>query len=267
LDGYLKGKGVLDVAPSFSFMQAQDFAGKDGAIYEVPYQGSLLSVFAEYGVTERFDLVANIPYIFTATQSGLQDGGFYAKYRPLYLENVQKGRLGVLMGLGVSLPLSQYEPVAAGALGQRAVVAPVRLIVQWDTPWGPFLNVTGGYNWRLDQYRSSDLERLRRIRPDYNPQDPPDYSTWMLKAGLPAKRFYLDAWWEQQITAPGLGADFAPGIEDLPQAYGVSYAQVGGTVYYSESGRRGVFFSAGKILSGRNVSRILRLTGGMVFKW
>jgi hypothetical protein len=266
LDGYLKGQGKLDIAPSFSWMRANSFDGAAGTRYDEGYRGGLVSVFAEYGVTDRFDLVATIPYIFTADQRGLQDGGLYVKYRPLLLESNTRGRLSILFGTGVSGPLSNYEPLAAGALGQRAVVVPARLIAQWDTPLGLFVNLTGGWNWRLDQLREEDIAEVQRRRPGYNPTDPPGYATGLLKIGFPAARYYVDGWLEYQWTAPDQGTDYQPNIPDLPQAYGVSYTQVGGTVYYSESGRNGVFVSAGYILSGRNVSRIMRLTVGGVFK-
>lgn len=266
LDGYMKGKGHLDIAPSFSFMRARDFAGTGGEKYDIPYNGNLLSVFAAYGITDRLDVVVSIPYIFTSTQRGLQDGGFYAKYRLVNARLGEKSKLSLIAGTGVSLPLSSYEPVAAGALGQRAIVIPGRLIVQWDTPWGPFVNLTGGYNWRLDDYKEADLARVKAARPDYDPPTPPDYTSLLVKAGLPAAHFYVDGWVEYQYTPSARGADFVPGAADLAQAYGVTYTQVGGTIYYSENGKRGVFISGGKILAGRNVSRILRFTGGIVVK-
>lgn len=266
LDGYMKGAGHLDIAPSFSFMRASRFDGGSGQRYDEGYRGNLLALFAEYGVTDRFDLVANIPYIFTSGQQGLQDGGLFVKYRPVYHQSAKKGRLGVVFGTGFSAPLSDYEPTATGALGQRAITVPARLIVQWETPLGLFVNVTGGYNWRLDTYREDDLVRIRQNRPGYNPPDPPGYSTILIKTGLPTKHFYLDGWLEWQYTNPDDGVDYVPNVPDLPQAYGVSYTQIGGTVYYSESGRNGVYVSSGYILAGRNVSRILRLTVGGVVK-
>ncbi len=266
LDGYMKGKGNLDLSPSFSVMQAKDFSGAGGQLFDIPYKGNLLSVFAAYGVTDRFDLVASIPYIFTSTQSGLQDGGFYAKYRLVYAQPPGKGRFSIIAGTGVSLPLSDYEPVAAGALGQRAVVVPGRIIAQWDTPWGPFVNLTGGYNWRLDDYKPADIERVQVARPNYQPPNPPGYTTFLCKVGLPTTHFYIDGWMEYQYTPADQGADFIQGVTDLPQAYGVTYTQVGGTIYYSENGKRGVFISGGKILAGRNISRIFRFTGGIVVK-
>ncbi len=264
LDGYLKGKGVLDLAPSFSFNSARKFDGANNQTFDTPYRGSLLSLFGEYGVSEKFDLVATASVAFTENQSGLQDGGVYVKYRPFYEELGKMGRLGVLFGTGASFPLSDYEPTATGALGQKAVVVPARLIVQWETPLGIFFNLSGGYNWRLDDLQDADIAVIRLVRPNYQPTKPQDFSTLLFKLGLPAKHYYLDAWVERQFTSGG--ADYVVNVVDLPQAYGVSYTQIGGTAFYSESGKNGVYLSSGYILGGRNTSRIFRVTLGAVLK-
>lgn len=264
LDGYLKGRGVLDLAPSFSFNRTSTFAGASGQSYDTPYQGSLLSLFAEYGVSKKLDLVATAAYVFTESQSGLQDGGAYVKYRPLRKKLGPKSQLNVLLATGAGFPLSDYAPTETGALGQKAVTVPARFIAQWETPWGIFLNLTGGYNWRLDRLDAADIQRVRSQRPNYQPTAPPHFSTVLLKVGFPAKHYYLDGWLEWQRTVGG--ADYQPDVIDLSQAYGVSYTQVGGTAYYSENGRTGFFLSGGYILSGRNTSRIRRITLGMVFK-
>ena len=265
LDGYMKGKGHLDLAPSFSFNSAQDFAGANGQRYANTYRGNMLGLFATYGLTERFDLVGTVAYVFTKQRSGWQDGGFFVKYRPYYAEIGAAGKLGLLFGTGVSFPIGDYQPTATGALGQRAVAVPARLIVQWETPVGFFVNVTGGYQWRLDELRAEDVAAVRRVRADYQPVKPPPFSTALLKIGFPSRHYYLDAWLEWQHTAGG--ADYVPGVVDLPQAYGVSYTQVGGTAYYSEDTRVGVYLSTAYILGGRNTSRLFRLTVGLVGKF
>lgn len=265
LDGYLKGRGKLDLAPSFSSNAAQKFDGAGGQIFNETYRGSLLSVFAEYGLSKNLDLVGTAAYVFTAEQSGLQDGSFWAKYRPWQRDFSKIGKLNLLLGGGIAAPLSDYEPLATGALGTKSVVAPLRVIVQLESRFGFFLNFTGGWNLRLDNLAAADIAEIRRSRPDYQPVEPPDFATFLFKIGLPTRRVYADAWLEIQQTRGGV--NFQQGIADLPQAYGVSYRQLGGTLYYSENQRNGVFFSTGKILGGRNVSRVLRLTGGLVFKF
>ncbi len=264
LDGYLKGKGKLDLAPSFSFNSAQKFEGADGQRYDEPYKGHMLSLFAEYGLGEKFDLVATAATVFTQTQSGLQDGGLFVKYRPVLAPLPNGGKFGVILGTGLSFPLINYEPTATGALGQKAISTPAKLILQWDTPLGVFLNFTGGYHFRLDNLKTADIEKIRQDRPDYNPEEPPNFSTLLLKIGFPARHYYLDGWIEWQHSQGG--ADYAQNVPDLPQAYGVSYTQIGGTAYYSDNGRTGFYLSGGYIFEGRNTSLIRRITFGMVLK-
>ncbi|MFZ4634513.1 MAG: hypothetical protein ACOYNO_09940, partial [Saprospiraceae bacterium] len=264
LDGYLKGKGVLDIAPTFSFNSANVFEGKD-SLYDVPFRGNTLSLFAEYGITPTLDAVLTGSMVFTSEQSGLQDGGVYLKYRPLYKKFTNRHQLGLLLGSGLGFPLSDYDPLSTGALGQKAVVLPARAIAQWETPWGPFLNVTGGYSWRLDKLSAEDVEKVQQENPDFQPVEPENFTTLLIKAGFPASKYYADAWIEWQHTKGG--TDYVPNVPDLPQAYGVSYTQVGGTVYYSEKGNNGIFLSGGYILKGRNTSRIRRITLGAVFKF
>ncbi len=264
LDGYLKGKGVLDLAPSFSSNSTKRFEGTGGQVYALGYKGSMLSLFAEYGLGKRLDAVATAAYVFTSRQSGLQDGAVLLKYRPVYRQLGQAGKLGILLGSGLGFPLTNYEPAETGALGQKAVILPARLILQWETPLGLFFNLTGGYNWRFDRLRDEDVAAVRKLRPDYQPVQPANFSTMLFKVGFPARRYYLDAWVEWQHTRGG--ADYVPEVADLPQSFGVSYTQAGGTIYYSENGKHGFYLSGGYIFGGRNTGRILRLTAGVVLR-
>jgi hypothetical protein len=264
IDGYLKGKGKLDIAVSLSANSAKEFYGANGTSFQEPYKGNLIALFAEYGITKNLDIVATLPYVFTSTQTGLQDGSLHLKGRIFQVKTQKRGQIDLLAAAGISSPLSSYEPLAAGALGQRATVVQPRLLAQWNTKTGPFINGTIGYNIRLDDLNAEDIDRIRALRPDYQASAPRNYTTFLLKIGLPAKRYYLDAWVEHQSTRGG--TDFVPMLPDLPQAYGVTYTQVGGTAYYSEGGKRGVYISSGYLLSGRNVSNVLRLTAGVVFK-
>lgn len=83
--------------------------------------------------------------------------------------------------------------------------------------------------------------------------------------GFPAAHYYFDAWFEWQNTQGG--ANFMPNEADLPQLYGVSYRQLGGTAFYSDNGKNGFYLSTGYVLGGRNVGRTFRITSGVVLKF
>lgn len=259
LDGYLKGKGVLDLSPSFSFHKADKFQGAN-AVFDVPYQGQSLQLFAAYGVSGNCDLVGTAAMVFTPRQSGLQDGSLHLKYRPWLLQTPKAGKLAVLAGAGISFPMTNYTPTTTGALGQKAISPSIRLIIQWETPPGIFLNVTAAHHLRLDRPSEADIAMVRKTRPDYVAVGPRPFSTLLFKAGFPARHFYLDGWVEWQIS--GGGNDYLPGTVDLAQAFGVSYTQLGGTLFYTDNGVSGFFFSTGIILNGRNTALSRRLTFG-----
>jgi len=264
-DGYLKGKGHLDMAVSYSANSSPKYLGANGQTYDFSYKGSLFAVFAEGGLTKDLDLIGVAAYSFTNTKTGLQDGGLYGKYRFLKAASKNGYRLNVLAGSGISFPLSDYSPTANGALGTKAITMPARLILQLESPFGLFLNLTGGYNWRFDRAKAEDIAEVQMANPDFRPGPPAGYSSLLVKIGFPAAHYYLDGWLEWQNTKKG--SDYSPNVIDLPQLYGVSYCQVGGTAYYSEGGRAGFYLSTGYILNGRNTGLIFRFTGGVVIKF
>lgn len=76
LDGYFKGERVLDMVFSGGFQTANEYYGGEQT-FDYSRTLGMAGLFAQYGVNNRFDLVASIPFI----SDKLQDGAFYAKYK------------------------------------------------------------------------------------------------------------------------------------------------------------------------------------------
>ena len=92
---------------------------------------------------------------------------------PTWVQGPLDGYMKGVRHLDIALSLSGTSaPVAAGALGQRAVVIPARTIFQYESHFGFFINLTGGYNWRLDEITARDQSAILRIRPDYQVRKP-----------------------------------------------------------------------------------------------
>lgn len=271
IDGYLKAESELDIALGFSATGADVFVGGDGEEFrDFPFGGQVLSAFLAYGVTDEIDLVTSVPYVVTDASSGLQDGAFFVKARVLELpfgKTADGGagdqRLDILAALGASVPLSNYEIVAAGAIGQRAKVIQPRVVAQYNCP-GFFASAVLGYNYRFDELDEARLAEIQQTRPAYLPEQPKDYVTALLRAGVPTARFYVDGWVELQHTLGG--RDFVPDVAELVQAYDVGYAQVGGTIYYSEGPLLGVAVSGAAFVAARNSSRLWRASATLVIK-
>lgn len=112
---------MLDLAPSFSYNTARKFDGAQGASYEELYRGQMFSLFAEYGLTRTVDLGSIAAAVFTPHfASGLQDGGLFVKYRPLYTPLGKAGKFGLLLGTGASFPLTNYEPAQYRRSGAKS---------------------------------------------------------------------------------------------------------------------------------------------------
>ena len=265
IDGYLKAQGEADIAVGLSATGANVFIGGDGTEHEFPFSGQLVSAFGIYGINDRLNLIANIPLVITSSAAGLQDGGFYLKglaKRWKMGDNDEKS-LDIIGAFGVSVPLSQYEVVAAGAIGQRAKVVQPRLVAQYNQP-GFFASTVLGYNYRFDELDLEVLREIQRTRPAYMPEQPKDFVTGLLRVGIPTSQFYADAWLEVQRTLGG--SDFVPDVQELPQAYRVNYQQVGGTLYYSEGPTWGFAASGAAFLGGENTSRLWRVSGTLIYK-
>ena len=265
IDGYLKDKGDADLALGLSATGANTFVGGDGTDYELPFRATLLSGFAAYGITDKLDLVASIPFVITEQSAGLQDGALFIKGQLLRvpLDKQEERSLDVLGALGIMVPLSNYDVVAAGAIGQRAQVVQPRLVAQYNQP-GLFVSTVLGYNYRFDELDGDRLAEIQRTRPAYLPDQPQDYLTGLLRLGIPTSKLYVDAWLEIQRTLGG--SDYVPLVEELPQPYAVDYQQVGGTLYYSEGGDWGFAASGASVIGGRNTSRFWRVSATLIYK-
>ena len=269
IDGYVKARGELDLALGLSLTGADRFAGGPGERFDFPFSARIVGGFAAYGLTDRLNVVASVPLVVTDADAGLQDGALFAKgliaRRQLRrgAEARQWASLDLIGALGVQAPLSRYEVVAAGAIGQRARLVQPRLVAQLNGR-GYFASILTGYNYRFDGLDAEALARIQRTRPGYRPEQPHDFVNVLLRAGIPTSKLYVDAWLEFQRTLGG--EDFVEGVEELPQAYRVDYRQVGGTVYYSESAHWGFAVAGAAVIGGRNTSLLRRATATVVYK-
>jgi len=261
----MKAHGEADIAVGVSGTGADEFIGGDGTLFDLPFRGQLVSAFATYGIDDRLNLIASIPYVITESSSGLQDGALFLKGLVLRVPfgKTDEQSLDVLGALGVSLPLSKYEVVAAGAIGQRAQVVQPRLVAQYNRP-GFFASTVLGYNYRFDELDVDRLREIQQTRPAYQPEQPADYLTGLFRIGVPTSTLYVDAWLEVQRSLSG--QDFVPDVEELPQPYAVDYQQLGGTIYYGEGPHWGFAASGATFLGGRNTSKLWRISGTLIYK-
>lgn len=221
VDGFFKGKKVLDLAFSMSYQTADEYFGNAGK-FDYKRDLYMASVFAEYGISNKFDLIATIPYI----GDKLQDGGIYAKYKVADF-GFLKQRISIIPALGFTSPLSSYNTQSGRAIGQRATQFHGHLVIQTTLPVGFYWQVQGAYHYALDPVPSS--------------------YTFSSKLMYTYGKLYTDIWYEYQ---KGLGTNTYPTAGVDFRTLTVDYQKVGGVVFYTLKNNWGAFINGSYIFTG-----------------
>lgn len=264
IDGFMKGKGNMDAAISFSDQRSKRFYGAANQEYSLNFQAQMLSFFAQYGLSKEVDAVFSLPFIFGQVENKFQDLGLFLKYRPVHYFLPKGGELDVLLSGGISFPFSDYRPDITGAVGQRAQQIPLRSIVQLKMPNGVFMNGTYTFNYRMDELNDLVVTQTLAENPSFIPENPAHSSVFMGRFGLATTKYFMEIFLERQITHGGV--DFRPDVVLPPQLYGVNFTKIGGTFYY-DAGTNGIAFTVSYVPAGRNIGNVFNLSLAFIIKY
>ena len=111
-----------------------------------------------YGVTDRLNVIATLPYVWTeASQgvlhgvSGWQDLTVAAKFNILETEFTRSGSLRTIIAVAAGTPIGDYTPdFQPLSLGNAAKTVSGRFTLNFQSNPGYFLNGSTGYTWRSD---------------------------------------------------------------------------------------------------------------------
>lgn len=210
------------------------------------------NLYAEYGLSDRFTLSINIPYIesegdassatlgetgFENTRNGLQDLSLNLKY--LIKEfNFSESSLSLIANLGLETPLSSYE-VDEGlqsiiAIGNQSTRVNTVGLATFKLKNGVFVTGQLGYSLRSE--------------------DVPDAILSQLKIGYAAEKFYGDVYIGAQKSTSGVDI-LGEGFQGFFPATEVSYTRIGVNLFapvYKNLGASGGF---SQITDGRNIGK------------
>ena len=239
IDGYFKGKGNADVAVSAFYQTSQNFFAGTNKI-KLSRNIFSLGAFAEYGITPKWDVIANIPFI----NGQLQDGAIATKYE-LIKTQIGGRDFSVIPALAISFPLSNYATETSQAVGQRATVFAPKLVLQHNLPGGLFLQIQGGYNYALSPVASS-LPISAKIGGSFG-------------------KLYADVWFDFQ---QGFGdKDYLGTVPyNSFREFVVNHQRVGGVFYYGLKEKLGAFINYSYTFNGRNTAEAIGVGTGVVFK-
>lgn len=268
LSGFMNGKGKGTVALSYTaenydnvFLVPTDAEGVP-VFNEVDVNS--LSFFGTYGLSDRLDVVASLPYISTTgnasqgvldelgfenDRSGLQDLSVFVRYNPLNV-TVGENSLHFMLGGGISTPLGGYD-VDEGlqsiiAIGNRATSFTGLGMMQFRTTSGLFLTTQAGYSLRSGEV--------------------PNAVTGEIKAGYASEKFYVDAWYAGQISTSGVNI-LGEGFTGFFPATDVSFSRAGITLFAPIGGGFGLSGSVSRYLNGRNVGQSTGVSGTVTYSF
>lgn len=250
VDGYMKNQRDFAIGLSISRENAKKlYAGIN--LITAGRTTSAYSLFGIYGISNRINVQANIPYLNLGKGStkDFQDFSLYFKFLLLSKEN-SKGKLNLMAATGLAQPLGEYVTTGGSAIGQMAITGDGRIIAQQNFKNKYFISAQAGYFLKTDPT--------------------PNAISSSLKIGY-AGSFYADVWYEflhafGGTDYRGIGGQAPTSASGGFRGLGFSFNKIGGTIYYPVSKHFGVFGGASYVLSGRNAFKNTGFNLGFVFQ-
>ncbi len=231
-----------------------------------------VSWMGTYGVTDRLNVIAMVPWMKTeasaGTASGLegvQDLTAAVKWNALTTPLTAHGDLQVFVVASGSIPLTDYTPdFMPFSIGSHSQRVAGRLSLNWQTKQGWFVEATGAYTWR----DTVTLNRSSYFTDDKlflsNEVAMPDMIDYTFRAGWWKHGLYVPISFTQQITAGGsdIRRQDAPFVSNR-----MNSSRIDGLAKYYFKTPKNFVAQAGAsyTLSGRNVGKSTTLQAGLLY--
>lgn len=271
VSGFMAGKGHGSVVFTGTAERYRNVFLVPSKVDNVPIyrevRVSSISMFANYGITDKVEAVVSLPFVqstgrankqvldslgatYVNSRSGLQDVAVMVKFKVLSTP-VGSSQLDLLGAVGVSTPASSYQSKAdlgyIIAIGNRATKYNAIGIAQLRTPSGVFVMGQAGYSART------------------NPV--PDAFVADAKVGYAGLKLYAEAWAAVQQSSSNGTDILQPGFTGLFTATRVNYTRVGVSVYKPISNGVGVILAASQYVAGRNVGQSTGVSAGISYNY
>ena len=231
-----------------------------------------VSWMGTYGVTDRLNVIAMVPWVTTKASAGtlsgmdgLQDLTAAVKWNALATGLTSLGTLQAFLVASGSVPLSDYTPdFLPMSIGLASRRASGRLTLNFQAKHGWFVEGTGAYTWRdevtLDRPAYYDGERL--VLSDRVAM--PDVIDYTFRAGWWKHGLYAPISFTQRITLGG--SDIRR--QDMPfvsNRMDSSRVDALAMYYLPKPKNLVVRLGATYTVSGRNVGKATTLLAGILY--
>lgn len=224
-----------------------------------------ISFYGEIGVTDKFNIVLNVPYIksegnassaelanngFENERKGLQDLKVYAKYK-FHTIDFEKSSLNFIGSVGLETPLGDYNAdeglQSIIAIGNESFKFNAIGIAMFKTNSGVFISGQAGYSFRNN--------------------DVPNAFVSELKFGYAGSKIYIDAFVANQLSDKESIDILGEGFVGFFPATRVNYTRVGVNGYTPLYRGIGLTGGVNSYVSGRNIGKSTGFYGGLVYSF
>ncbi|WP_080238614.1 hypothetical protein [Spirosoma rigui] len=225
-----------------------------------------LSVMPAIGVSDRVNVILNLPYIWTSTsagnlmgQKGLQDASAWVKVKA-----AQVGGFSVNAIVGGSVPVSNYVPdFLPMSIGLQARTATGRLLLNYTHPkTGLYVTTHGSYTWRGNIRIDRDAYQANERMYNTNEVSVPNAYDAAVRLGV------LRRIWQTEVFAERMAALSGDNIRrnDMPfPTNNMQFTQVG---WYAKVQPRNVGLNVrvAHVTNGLNVGQSTSYTVGVLYQ-
>lgn len=230
--------------------------------------------YADYGITNRIDVIASVPYVWTNASQGVllgmegyQDITLAGKWAFLERPFTSKGTLRAIAVVSGTIPMTNYEPdFEPMSIGNQSKTISARTTLFWQSHAGWFGTGSAAYTWRsnitLDQsYYYTD----NQFYPT-NQVVMPHLFNYNLNGGYMNRGRMIFFTWSQQRTEGG--GDIRR--QDMPfPSNMVNYSKIAVNTLYPLPipylHDLAVQFNFDYIVDGRNIGRSMAFTTGLLY--
>ena len=249
--GFLRGRGNLDLAVSYSLDSYDEFWVDERRV-SAESLGRIdrhtISLYAAYGLTDDLDLISSASYV-RATSTGVYDDNQDFQDMKLALKwrvgewELGPGRFSILAAPGGQFPLSDYNSEAFTAIGDGEWALLGRGILHYQFDAGAFVSLETGF--------------------DYRDGLPANEVPVNLTAGFSLfDRLTLSGFYSHVESLGGFNVDQGPFPGNQEE-----YDRIGGGIYFRINDRFGVSASAWTTLDGKNTGDVDGFSIGTVLKF
>lgn len=270
-DGLMMPKGNICVLAQYSNAQWDEYwegANKRSNPNIGTFTNQNTMLMANYGITDKLNVMVGAPYIWTDSdsylqgESGLQDFSAWLKYQLLAVES-SLGTFKVQVTGGVSVPTHDYVPdFLPFSIGLQSKTASLRAVLNYTTKLGLYATAQAGHTWRskITLDRDGYLYKDKWYETDQVPV--PNMVDATARLGYISTKLQAEVWLDHFSGTDGDDIRY----NDAPFPTNKMQATTAGVfAKYFVWKSLALHASYGKVLSGRNVGQSTVFTGGATY--